>query len=272
MTERPGDECAAHDPVSVVVEQARGWPAPVPGDAFGRVLQRCWNGGGGPGLSYEVAERDDGMVSVSDASRYFGDPSTWVATERWAVEQARGRAVDIGCGAGRHALALQERGYEVLGTDPSPGAVAVSCARGVDARRGTVLAPPSGVGLFDTLLLAGSNIGLLGSRRRAPAVLAALADLAAPGAQMLACGIEPYATDDEDHLAYHDRNRARGRMPGQVTLRVRDGRVATSFFDYLFVSADELRDLVGGSTWRLASFDVDGPFCVARLVADGAAQ
>jgi len=240
--------------------------APVIGDAFGRILARCWTAGCVPGEAFEVVERDDGLVTVSDAARYFGGPETWPSTERWACESAVGRVLDVGCGAGRHALALAARGHDVIGLEPSAGAVEVARGRGVCTVPGSIDNPPVGLERFDTLLLAGSNLGLLGSRQAARSVLGALAAMASPGAQLLGCGIDPCQTSDSDHLAYHAWNRDRDRYPGQVRLRVRDGRFATEFFNYLFLSADELTGLVEDSPWQLTAYDTDGANCLARLI------
>jgi SAM-dependent methyltransferase len=111
---------------------------PVIGDAFGQVLTRCWEAGVRTGVAFEVIERDDGYITVGDAARYFASPDDWSPVERWACEQTVGRVLDVGCGAGRHAVALAETGCAVLGVDPSPGAVAVARARGVQAVQGSV--------------------------------------------------------------------------------------------------------------------------------------
>jgi 2-polyprenyl-3-methyl-5-hydroxy-6-metoxy-1,4-benzoquinol methylase len=36
------------------------------------------------------------------------------------MQFVKGRVLDVGCGAGRHSLYLQEKGFDVLGTDISP--------------------------------------------------------------------------------------------------------------------------------------------------------
>ena len=48
-----------------------------------------------------------------------------------AMRFVRGRVLDVGCGAGRVCLHLQERGLDVVGIDISPGAVEVCRRRGV---------------------------------------------------------------------------------------------------------------------------------------------
>ncbi len=49
-------------------------------------------------------------------------PVPWIA-DRFA-ERSSGRALDLACGTGRHALELASRGYEVEGWDVSPVALA----------------------------------------------------------------------------------------------------------------------------------------------------
>jgi hypothetical protein len=39
--------------------------------------------------------------------------------------------------------------------------------------------------------------------------------------------MDPYQTTVTEHLAYHERNRLRGRYPGQIRMQVRDGTAAT---------------------------------------------
>jgi hypothetical protein len=155
----------------------------------------------------------------------------------------------------------------VTGLDISPGAVQVARARGV---RDLVCAPVdehARVGpRYDTFLLLGNNLGLLESRGRAPRFLAALAAMARPGAQIVAQGTDPYGTTDPVHVGYHELNRRRGRLGGQLRLRLRYRDVATDWFDYLVCSVDELAQLVAGTPWRLVDVDTaDAPFYLATL-------
>ena len=236
---------------------------PVAGDAFGTVLRRCWAAGAVAGAAHEIIERDDGHIEAGDAVRYFASPGEWAPVERWAWGRATGRVLDVGCGAGRHALALSEAGHEVVGVDSSPGAVSVAWQRGLTAVVGDAGDLPAGLGTFDTVLLLGNNIGLLGAR--AAEVLAGLAAVTRPGGQLLGTGLDPHATADPAHLAYHDHNRGQGRLPGQMRLRIRDGVLATDWFDYLFAAPDELRTLVAGTRWQVDHLHEHGPAYAVRL-------
>ncbi|MGI5128058.1 class I SAM-dependent methyltransferase [Pseudonocardia sp. CA-107938] len=225
---------------------------PVLGDAFGTALRQCHAAGGATGSAVVVVERDDGWVSVADVAPYLSGPDDWSAIEREMCERATGRVLDIGCGAGRHVLALQARGVDALGVDTSAGALAVCAERSAPATAADVDALPAHLGRFDTFLMLGWNLGFLSDQRRAAAVLARLAQLANPGARVIGTGADPHLVEDEEHRAALEANRRRGRLPGQMRMRIRFDRLATPFFDYLYCSPAELDALVGESPWRLS--------------------
>jgi len=250
----------------------------VTGDAMGEMMKaalaevtglgpRPTIGGRYPRATIEIVERDDGFVNGAPATRYLSEPADWFDFERRALDRLTGRVLDVGAGAGRVALALQERGLDVTALDVSPGAVEVAVARGV---RQTVCATVdehvANGERYDSFGLFGNNLGLLESREQAPAFLAALAALARPGARIVGQGTDPYSTTDPAHLAYHELNRARGRLAGQLHLRVRYRDLATPWFDYLICSVEELAVLVAGTPWKLSDVDrEDAPFYVATL-------
>lgn len=128
----------------------------------------------------------------------------------------RGRVLDVGCGAGRVALHLQQRGQEVVAIDVSPLAVEISRRRGVrDARVISVTEIDERVGPIDTIVMMGNNFGLFGSPRRARRLLRRFHSIGSDRKRIVAEVIDPHTTDDPDHLAYHERNRRRGRLAGK---------------------------------------------------------
>src|SRR5690242_11406997 len=84
----------------------------------------------------EIVERDDGYIEATAGPLgYFAPFRRWPAHQRNAVRSMRGRVLDVGAGAGRVSLELQQRGHDVVAIDVSPGAVEVCRRRGVrDAR------------------------------------------------------------------------------------------------------------------------------------------
>ena len=219
-------------------------------DAYGLELEKFQRGE----VVWEFIERDDGYVDVSDPAKYFAAAEQWPAPERAALQLARGRALDIGCGAGRVALQLQAQGCEVVAIDNSPQAIKVCRERGVvDARVLSITGASRAVlGRFDTLVLYGNNFGLLADARRARWLLRRFGAMVRPGGLIIAQTLDPYQTENPQHLAYQARNRARGRMAGQIRIRVRQENLATPWFDYLFVSPAEMAAIAADSGWRIA--------------------
>ena len=209
-------------------------------DAFGQMLL--------DGADSEIVERDDGFVSTAMLV-YFAPVRRWGAVERRALRWVRGRVLDVGVGAGRVALELQERSREVVAIDVSQGAVQVARRRGVrDVRLLALEDVDESLGQFDTLVMFGNNFGLFGSRAKARRLLRQLRPFVR---RIVATSNDPSKTDDPVHLAYHERNRKRGRMPGQLRLRIRYRDLIGPWFEYLIVSPDEMTEIVEGTGWEI---------------------
>lgn len=241
-------------------------------DAFGFALLDRLEGGSGT----HVIERDDGYKEETSADVYFLDLEEWeefhvvTATDRAAVEMVSGRILDVGAGAGRHALVLQQLGHEVVALDVSPGAIEVCRERGVEQTfLGTTheLAETNPEP-FDAAILLGHNLALLGSPEASGLFLDSLRSLLKPDGVVVGNTLDVYRTDNPIHLAFHQANRNRGRLPGQLTLRVTFEDVVGDWFDYLFVAPEELTELVEGAGWRIEDMTEPSPsyFAVLRPV------
>jgi hypothetical protein len=87
-----------------------------------------------------------------------------------------------------------------------------------------------------------------------------------PDAVIIAAAADPYTTRDPVHLAYHKKNRERGRMAGQLRLRIRYRQFRGYWFDYLFASQDEVHSIVETTGWAVSDMvDSQGPGFVAVL-------
>ncbi len=218
-------------------------------DAFGHALYDFQHE---IGSTFHVIERDDGYVDVATTEQYFTSFDTWHSSGQTAIELVQGRTLDIGCGAGRHALHLQQQGIDVLGIDVSPLAIEVCKLRGL--RQAQLLSATQlsrKHGIFDTILLMGNNFGLFANPRRAQWLLRRFKGMTSPQARIITQCLNPYGTDKLVHLNYHARNRQRGHMSGQVRIRARYQQYIGAWFDYLFVSPDEMCDILRGTGWHI---------------------
>jgi hypothetical protein len=237
-------------------------------DPFGAALRDHVDGR----FAQVMVERDDGYVDSSlDLATYFDTVRKWPPHQRTALRYVRGRVLDVGCGAGRHALYLQHRGHDVVGIDSSPGAVEVCRERGLEKVQVLSITSLSRfLGGFDTILMLGNNLGLLAGPRRASWLLKKMAGMTGTEARIIAETLDPYASADEAHLQYHAKNRKKGRMPGQARIRLRYRKHATPWFDYLLVSPKEMQEIVAGTGWEVTrTIPSSGPQYVAVLEKSG---
>lgn len=219
--------------------------------------------------SYEVIERDDGFIGLpGGAQAYFAEFKDWPKIEKRAVKLARGKILDIGAGAGRVSLYLQKKGYEVNAIDNSPLAIKVCKKRGV--KHAEVL-PIEHIGrfrpsTFDTVIMFGNNFGLFGSFKKAKVLLKKLYKITSPSALILAESNDVCKTDDPVHLSYHKFNEKRRRMPGQLRIRIRFKKYIGDWFDYLFVSKNQMKDILKDTGWKVRRFiDSDKSIYIAVI-------
>lgn len=205
----------------------------------------------------EIGERDDGYVQVYEHPRwYFAPFYEWYPHLRKSMDYVRGRTLDVGCGAGRISLHLQQNGVNIVGIDHSPLAIQICRERGLDDARVcpvTRISAPR-LGMFDTILMTGNNFGLFGNPNHARRLLRRLYSMTTNRGRIIAETTDPYATDDPVHLAYQERNRARGRMSGQYRHRELYHNLKGAWFDWLFASRDEMQDIVAGTGWEVTKF------------------
>ena len=239
-------------------------------DAFGREMYDYYMGQ----TVQEIAERDDGWITVSGGPpAYMSQFKDWPEHQKKAISLARGRVLDVGCGAGRVGLYLQGKGLDVLGIDNSALAIKVCKLRGLKKAKVLPITQASRkLGLFDTIMMYGNNFGLFENFKRARWLLRRFYNMTNPGARIIAESNDPYKRRAPNkplppgHLAYHRANRKRGRMSGQVRIRIRHRNYATPWFDYLLVSKDEMRKIVDGTGWKISrSFDSKGSSYIAVL-------
>jgi SAM-dependent methyltransferase len=198
-------------------------------------------------------ERDDGVRGQEDVSWYFTEYRDFPIHEKKALKFARGRVVDVGCGAGRHSLYLQRRGLRVTAIDVSPPIVELAQSRGVrDPRIASVCGKlPFRHGEFDTVLMFGNNLGICGSIPFFRRMLRELHRITTPRARILGTTRMPSTTNPR-HRSYLRRNMERGRYPGQIRLRlIFEGRRG-AWFELLLLAPTDLMKIALEAGWELA--------------------
>ena len=197
-------------------------------------------------------ERDDGHVDEQGMDIYFASFEDFQPAEKKALQHVKGKVLDIGVGAGRVALYLQDRGHEVVGIDLSEKAVEVSMRRGVkQVLRMSACDLKFPKATFDTAIAFCNNFGLCGNMTGVEQMLRDLHRMVRPGGRFLASSIQPTRTKNPEHIAYHKKNRARGLPPGQVKLREKYRDVVGPWWDLLMVTPSEMRELCKRTGWRI---------------------
>jgi 2-polyprenyl-3-methyl-5-hydroxy-6-metoxy-1,4-benzoquinol methylase len=222
-------------------------------DAFGQEIWACYRGE----RTSEIVERDDGYFEASEygPKMYFLEYEDWPAFEKKAMEFAKGRVLDVGCGAGRHSLYLQKKGLDVLGIDSSPLAIKVCRLRGVKKAK---VMPIEEVNFkpdsFDTIIMMGNNFGLFGGFEKARKLLKKFHKMTSRNGLIVASTRDTYKTENPDHLEYHKLNREKGRMSGQLRIRVRFKKYVGRWFDYLIASKKEVQEILKGTGWKIKEY------------------
>jgi 2-polyprenyl-3-methyl-5-hydroxy-6-metoxy-1,4-benzoquinol methylase len=206
--------------------------------------------------AFEIIERSDGYIGGIIASEYFTKYKEWPSYVKKALKFVKGRVLDVGCGAGRHALHLQRKGFNVTGIDSSPLAIKVCKKQGLKKAKIMRISsihnfkPNS----FDTIIMLGHNFGLFGTPKKAKTLLKKMHKITTPNALIIADTRNPVKSKNPEHKKYQRMNKRKGRLPGQVRMRVLYKNYRSDWFNYLFVSKKEMRNILKGTGWKVNKF------------------
>ena len=178
-------------------------------DLFGKAL-----------LDYQSGNYSEDIITwtnISDEDKLplpylFRGYSEMPKLEQKALQLAKGTILDVGCGAGNHALWLQQKGFEVKAIDNSKGAIEVSKKRGiVNAELKPILEETE---TFDTILLLMNGTGIFQELSQVSKYLTTLKSLLKPNGQILIDSSDiSYMYEDDDGGTWLDLNNG---FPGEL--------------------------------------------------------
>lgn len=198
-------------------------------DPMGAAIRDYKNKGKASRLRVLSSMFDEDEMPVAHLFRTFNQMPR---LEQKALSMAKGRVLDIGAGAGCHALVLQERGLEVKAIDISPLSCEVMKERGVKDAECVNLFNPQLQGKYDTLLLLMNGTGIAGKLNRLPMLLNRLKELLAEGGQILIDSSDlKYIYENEDGSMDIDLN---APYYGEVDYQMQYKNVKGEPFDWLY--------------------------------------
>jgi SAM-dependent methyltransferase len=226
----------------------------------GATDRAAWSPLGAALLDFHRGATDAEVVISSDlwedeptpvAAFYRPDGQNLPELEQRALELCRGRVLDLGAGAGRHALELQRAGHEVVAVDVLEEAVEIMTDRGVaDARCGNLGAVAGE--RFDTVLMLMHGLGIVGDLRGLGELLQGLERHLAPEARVVCDSADLGAVLESEAPGVVDDLVGGDRYIGEVEFRLRYRALEGEPYPWLFVDPDALA-IIGSS----AGFSVE---------------
>ncbi|RYY07402.1 MAG: class I SAM-dependent methyltransferase, partial [Sphingobacteriaceae bacterium] len=173
---------------------------------------------------------------------FFREQTDMPEAELLALHLCRGNILDIGAGAGSHALVLQERGFNVTALEISAGAAELMKKRGVK----TVLQQDIfqyKTEKFDTLLLLMNGIGLAGNLAGLNRFLQHAKQLLLPGGQLL------FDSSDLTYL-YEDLPLPQNKYYGEISYQYQYKNQQSDWFNWLYIDQKTLLKTALQNGWN----------------------
>lgn len=193
-----------------------------------------------------LTETDISEAEEMEISYWFRSYKEMPKLEQLALNRCKGKILDIGCGAGSHALYLQGKKLDVTAIDISPNAIKACQLRGVqNTRLSNILDVKEEQ--YDTLLLLMNGTGIFGRLIHITTYLEHLKSLLAPNGQIL--------IDSSDLIYMFDEDEDGGKwIPmenkdyyGELIFQVHYKGETEKAFDWLYLDYNTLQNAAHGS-------------------------
>jgi len=175
---------------------------------------------------------------------FFRGEDEMPEAELLALQLCRGKVLDIGAGAGSHALVLQQQGFNVTALELSPGASSVMHKRGVK----TVVQQDVfqyKTEKFDTLLLLMNGIGLTQNLAGLDRFLQHAKQLLLPGGQLI------FDSSDITYL-YEDLPLPENKYYGEISYQYEYKNQKGNWFNWLYIDQQTLKLCAKKQGWKCA--------------------
>lgn len=164
-------------------------------DLFGKAIFDFYTNNSPEDIITETSISEEDEMSVEYLFRSYNEMPL---IEQKALQLAKGKTLDVGCGAGSHALSLQnEQNLNVVAIDISEKAIETSVLRGIKNAKVKNILDFEGE-KFDTILLLMNGTGIFGKLKDCNKYLTKLKSLLNPGGQILIDSSDIIYMFDED--------------------------------------------------------------------------
>lgn len=205
-------------------------------DIFGKAITAYFESGDQEDIIVHSPDFDDDVIPVPYLFRSYKEMPK---LEQKALQLCRGRVLDVGCGAGSHALYLQEeRKLQVTAIDTSAGAIDICSKRGISDARNIAFEELSEE-KFDTILLLMNGTGIVGKMRFLDNFFQQLKKLLAEKGQVLidSSDLIYLFEEDEDGGVWVDTSQG---YYGELTYRLSYKGETSKDFPWLYLDFDSL--------------------------------
>lgn len=144
-----------------------------------------------------VTETNISVTDEMSVEYLFRDFSVMPKLEQIALQLSKGKILDVGCGAGSHALYLQEKGFDITGIDISINAISACELRGLKKTRVQNILEVENE-TYDTILLLMNGTGIFRTLAETTKYMDKLKSLLNPNGQILIDSSDIIYMFDED--------------------------------------------------------------------------
>ena len=205
-------------------------------DIFGNAIKAYFQQKKAEDIVVHSPNFEDDVIPVSYLFRTYAEMPL---LEKIALDQCSGNTLDVGCGAGSHALYLQEeRKVKVTAIDTSGGAIEICRDRGIkDAR--VISFYEFSEEKFDTILLLMNGTGIIGKMANLDHFFLKLKELLQPSGQVLIDSSDLSFLFDPDEDGGFWINPEEGYY-GEMKYRLSYGNQTSEEFDWLYLDFNSL--------------------------------